>query len=152
VQRLAVALLTILALVSLCAACGKSASKAASSETYGATPEEAALAWAKAMQGGDAETAAAYWAYNEEARRQNEDWDSIPSGQRAQIIAKVREERIATLKTQMAVWRSATGQLTAQVSGDSVVISADGQRVAQIGCAKTAKGYQVYDPTAIGAR
>ncbi len=147
-RRPAISILTVFTIVIAGAGCGKSAPK----EAYGATPDEAALAFAKAMQAGDAETAASYWAYNEESRRQNEDWDSFPSGQRGQIIAKVREERIAALGQQAAAWKAASGDLTAQAAGDAVTIVAGGAPVAQVTCVKAKEGYQVIEATTAGGR
>jgi hypothetical protein len=132
-----------LLLVSLAAltvvGCGSKTPKAAS----GSTAQETALAFGKALQQGKAELAAAYWAYDAEARKQNEDWSSIPAGQRSEIIGKVREERIAALKSLMPTLQGTKGDLEAAAQGDTVALSAGGAPLLVVTCVKSSGGYQV---------
>lgn len=121
------------------AGCGTKASKAAS----GATPQETALAFGRALQQGKPELAASYWAYDVEAKKQNEDWASIPPGQRSQIVAKVRDERTAALGTLMPTLQGAKGDLQATAQGDVVALSTGGAPLLVVTCAKSATGYQV---------
>lgn len=116
----------------------------------GATATEAALGFAKALQSGSAEKAAAYWAYDHEARQQNEDWGSIPPGQRNQIIDKVRAERVTTLAPLATAMKAATGDLTASEQSGSVAVSAGGKVVLSVTCVQSGSEWKVADAKLAG--
>ena len=62
-----------------------------------ATAEEAAKAFADAMNARDYAKAARVFDYVEAARQQNENWDEIPPGQRDLIIKSLAENRAKQL-------------------------------------------------------
>jgi hypothetical protein len=119
--------------------CGRKAPE----QTSAATPQETALAFAKAMQQGKPEVAAGYWAYDVEAKSQNEDWNSIPTGQRNQILGKVREDKVTELKGLMAPVQAVKGDLTATVQDLVVTVSGGGKPCLAITCVKSGDGYKV---------
>jgi hypothetical protein len=61
--------------------------------------EGVAQAFAKCVTAGKTADAADLFDYVDGARRQNEDWDSIASGQRNLIVGKLKEEKASLLKS-----------------------------------------------------
>ncbi len=111
------ALVLILALMMLVSGCGRKASA-------GATASETAEAFAKALESGDLDGAAKCFDYVTQARSQNEDWDTIASGQRDLIVKKLRGDKapeLAALQTRLGanVTVGAVQNATAQLSGDA---------------------------------
>ncbi len=136
--RIRGALVVLLALALTLGCGGKSPTEAS-----GASAEEAALAVAKALQEGEPARAAAYWAYDAEARAQNPDWDSFPPGQRGQIKAKLRESKAGELQAMVSAFQAAGADLTAQVEGDVVALSGQAGPVAYVRVVSGEGGYKV---------
>jgi hypothetical protein len=94
----AILLLTmVLALAAIFSGCGKKS-------TVGATADATAQAFAAALEAGQYDAAASAFDYIAEARKQNENWDDIPSGERSQIIkkvAKMKAEELPALKQRL---------------------------------------------------
>ena len=86
------------ALLSLCWLSGCKGKGGAKTDT----PEGTAEAFVAEMAKGDTKAAAEHFAYDEEARAQNEDWDTFGEQQRNLIRQKMLEEK-ATLLDQMKV-------------------------------------------------
>jgi len=63
----------------------------------GATAQETAEGFARALEAGDLKAAAEAFDYVTEARSANPDWDDIPSGQRDLIINKLQETKATSL-------------------------------------------------------
>ena len=80
-----------LAAAALFPGCGKKA------EVAGATASETVEAFAAALDTEDFERAATAFDYVGSARKQNEDWDDIPAGQRKLIIGKLTEQKAGEL-------------------------------------------------------
>jgi len=76
-----------------CVGCG------AKKPVAGATAEETAKAFADALNAKDLKRAADAFDYVTFARANNENWDDIPSGQRGQIINKLKEQKLPELET-----------------------------------------------------
>ena len=116
-------LVILLALV-LCAAiagCGKKESAA------GATADATAKAFAEAMEAGQYEQAATAFDYLTEARKQNENWDDIPAGERAQITKKVAAQKADELKA--VKQRLGSGIKAGTAQGDTVSVGGSGGSV-----------------------
>ena len=94
------------------------------------TAEEAAKAFCDAISKGDTEAAAALFDYAAYGRANNEDWDSIPTGQRSSIVAKLKDSKVGELATQFPAGTSLSFSATGQ-SGDEAVfaLSAGGSLV-----------------------
>ncbi len=133
--------LAVAACVAAClvVGCGAKTPKQAT----GSTPQETALQFGEALQEGKPDVAAAYWAYTTEARAQNEDWGSIPPGQRSEIVGKLREQKTTELEALVGPMKAAQGELQASAQDTSVTLSAGGAPVLVVTCAKTEDGYQV---------
>jgi hypothetical protein len=112
-------------------------------EVAGETPELAATEFAQALANGNTELAAAYWAYDEQARKDNPDWDSFPPGQRSQIKRKLRESKASELGSHTGLFADVSGALEASAEGETVTLSAGGQPLAVVSVTKTDAGYQV---------
>jgi len=123
------------------AGCGR---KKAWTETSGNSPMAAASGFAEALRTGNLDEAAGYWAYDTEAKAQNEDWDSIPSGQRQQIKSKVRQDRIKSLKPLVDAVKQGKGALHATGNGPKVaVIDDNNATVLIVTVAQEGSGYKV---------
>lgn len=83
-------LVTVLGLC--CAGCS------AKKPVAGATAEETAKVFADALNSRDFARAAEAYDYITFARAENENWDDIPSGQRQQIIARLKSQKVDELK------------------------------------------------------
>jgi hypothetical protein len=140
------ALVCVIALAPL-VGCGK---KASAEPTSASTPQETALAFAKALQQGKHEAAAGYWAYEAEARSQNEDWGSIPTAQKNEILAKVRENKATELRDQMGKLQAYQGELTATAQDVVVTVSGGGKAYLTVTCAKSGDGYKVLKAEPLG--
>ncbi|MBD3176102.1 MAG: hypothetical protein GF320_13060 [Armatimonadia bacterium] len=116
----------------------------------GDTPEAAAKAFAQALADDNTELAATYWAYDEQARKDNPDWDSFPPGQRSQIKRKLRESKASELGSHTGLFADVSGALEASAEGETVTVSADGQPLAVVSVTKTDAGYQVAGLAPIG--
>ncbi len=127
----------------LCTLLAVGCGKKTPAEAAGDTPEAAGTAFVQALVAGDTRTAAAYWAYDAQARQDNPDWDSFPPGQRSQIKAKLRDEKASELKSSASVLAGAGRNLEAVTQGDQVTVSADGKPLAMVSVVRTDKGYQV---------
>jgi hypothetical protein len=90
------------------------------------TPEAVAQAFVDAMAKGDTSQAAGLWDYVSEARKQNQDWDEIPSGQRSQIIAKQREAKAGELGAVKAYFGAGMKAEQAQVIGTTATVGVPG--------------------------
>ena len=109
IARAATALAVFAALAAVgVGGCGKSGGAS--------TPEAAAKDFVAALQAGDYAKAADMMAWDDIARQQNPDWDSIPSSQRSLIVGKLKEQMQGTLS-----------QLSGRVQGAQVSgVSASG--------------------------
>jgi hypothetical protein len=92
----------------------------------GGTPESVAQAFADAMARGDTAKAADLCDYVTEARQQNENWDEIPSGQRGQIIGKLKESKRAELESLRGSFTSGMKAGSPQVTGASATVTLQG--------------------------
>lgn len=133
----------LLAWGALCVLVGAGCGKKTPAEAAGQTPEEAAKAFATAMATGNTMEAAAYWAYDAQARQDNPDWDSFPPGQRSQIKAKLRESKAGELQGSTPLFARADRGAETSAQGDQVTVSADGRPLAVISVTKSQSGYQV---------
>jgi len=133
----------LLGWATLCVLVGVGCAKKAPAEAAGQTPEETAKAFAAAMASGDTKTAAAYWAYDAQARQDNPDWDSFPPGQRSQIKAKLRESKAEELRAGASVFAGADKGAETAAQGDQVTVSASGRALAVISVTQSDSGYQV---------
>jgi hypothetical protein len=96
------------------------------SKSGGGAPESVAQAFADAMASGNLAKAADQWNYITEARAQNENWDDIPSGQRSQIIGKLKESKQADLEALKGGFASGMKAGPAQVAGTSATVQVTG--------------------------
>ena len=96
------------------------------SRSGGGTADSAAQAFVRAMASGDLAGAADQWNYVNDARRQNEDWDTIPSGQRGQIIAKLKESKQRELEAMKAYFGSVMKAEPAQTTSTTATIQVSG--------------------------
>ncbi|MFQ6132941.1 MAG: hypothetical protein ACE5R4_12950 [Armatimonadota bacterium] len=83
--------------VALAAGCGGGASSGA---------KDAARQFLEAITKRDTSAAADLFAYDTLARQQNEDWDSLPQGQRALITDQVRQAKVGELMQWAALFSS----------------------------------------------
>ena len=91
------------------------------------TPEAVAQAFADAMASGNKQAAAAVWDHVAEARKGNSDWDEIPSGQRQQIITKLKSSKADELALQASAFASGMKAGTATTSGDTATVQVSGE-------------------------
>ncbi|NLN89908.1 MAG: hypothetical protein GX134_07070 [candidate division WS1 bacterium] len=133
----------LLGWATLCVLVGVGCGKKAPAEAAGQTPEETAKAFAAAMASGDTKTAAAYWAYDAQARQDNPDWDSFPPGQRSQIKAKLRKSKAEELRAGASVFAGADKGAETAAQGDQVTVSGSGRALAVISVTQSDSGYQV---------
>ena len=96
------------------------------------TPEAVAQAFADAMAKGDTQAAAALWDYVAEARKGNSDWDDIPSGQRQQIVTKLKSAKADELAPQAATFASGMKAGTATTSGTTATVQVSGESQAGV--------------------
>ena len=124
-KRSAVLLCSIglLAFLLFVVGCGKSGG--------GSSPEAAAQAFVAALQAGDYARAADMMAWDEIARRQNPDWDSFPSSQRALIIGKLKQQMQSTLQ-QLAARAKGAQVSNVSVSGNMAQATAGSLRITLI--------------------
>ena len=106
--------------------CGKGAK-----EIVADTPEGTVKAFVAAMKKGDVKTAATAYAYNSEAKEQNENWADIPSGQRSQIIHKLQESKAEKLQGEASSYKGDIQVGAAQTQGGEawITITAGGQQI-----------------------
>ncbi|MBM3474588.1 MAG: hypothetical protein FJX75_15095 [Armatimonadetes bacterium] len=116
---------TVLALAATLAA-GALIGPGCKSKTPTNTPEAVAQAFADAMAKGDTQAAAGLWNYVAEARKSNSDWDDIPSGQRQQIISKLKSSKVDELGTQTSLFASGMKAGTATTSGATATVQMSG--------------------------
>ena len=92
----------------------------------GTTPEATAQAFVDAMKAGEYDTVAAGFDYETYARANNEDWDSIPSGQQTQIFHKLQDEKAQELQALAGMFagEASVGQVQAQGGSASAIINA----------------------------
>ena len=92
----------------------------------GTTPEATAQAFVEAMKAGEYDTVAAGFDYETYARANNEDWDSIPSGQQTQIFHKLQEEKAQELQALAGMFagEASVGLVQAQGGSASAIINA----------------------------
>jgi len=96
------------------------------SKSGGGTPDSVAQAFVRAIGSGDMAGAADRWNYVNDARKQNEDWDNIPSGQRGQIIAKLKESKQGELGAMRAYFGSRMRAEAAQITGATATVQVTG--------------------------
>lgn len=118
-KRLAPLLIIILALA-LLAGCGGGKPKSA---------RAVADLYLTYMKDGKYLEAAKLWDYETDARRQNEDWDSIVESQRTLIIDKLAEEKSQSLKMWDGYFPTATKIVEFNETGDSAHATLEGGRV-----------------------
>jgi len=89
------------------------------------TPEGIAKGFADAMADGDMDAAAELCDYITQARKDNENWDDIPSGQRSQIIRKLQELKRPELQALASLFGSGmeVGQTNASGSTAGVTLT-----------------------------
>ncbi|MEN6545564.1 MAG: hypothetical protein ABFE07_05930 [Armatimonadia bacterium] len=121
-KRLAPLMILILAL-SLLAGCGGGKPKSA---------RAVADSYLSYMKGGKYLEAAKLWDYETDARKQNEDWDSIVESQRTLIIDKLAEEKAESLKMWEGYFPPATKITEFNETGDSAHAALDGGRVSAL--------------------
>ncbi|HCA46700.1 MAG TPA: hypothetical protein DEP45_04865 [Armatimonadetes bacterium] len=92
----------------------------------GPTPQATAQAFVDAMKAGEYDTVAAGFDYETYARANNEDWDSIPSGQQTQIFHKLQEEKAQELQALAGMFagEASVGQVQEQGTSASAIINA----------------------------
>ncbi len=90
------------------------------------SPESVAQAFADAMAEGDTADAAALWNYVTDARKSNPDWDDIPSGQRGQIVGKLKESKKGELESQTGYFAGEMKAGAPNVSGTSATVEVRG--------------------------
>lgn len=90
------------------------------------TPEAVAQGFADAMASGETGRAAELWSYVSEARKGNPDWDEFPSGQRSQIVSKMKDMKEDELRPQTARFAAGMQAGTASVSGTSATVQLEG--------------------------
>lgn len=93
------------------------------------TPAACLATLTAAIESGDFATAAACFEYDEQAKKQNEDWESIASGQRKLIIGKLRERKAGALQSaaqqylglgyEIGTVNESSGQATVQLKAAS---------------------------------
>lgn len=110
---------------SLVGGCGK---RAATTSASAEGPDAVAAAFDKDMRNNDVEAAAKLFAYDTIARARNEDWDSIPAGQRRLILARVRDDRVTELARIQPVYvNGGYAPGPAQASGPRASVAFQGQ-------------------------
>ncbi len=88
----------------------------------GSSPKATAEAFVEQMKAGNYDVVAAGFEYETYARANNENWDSIPAGQRDLIISKLQERKAAELQ---ALSGMMTGEVTvgeARAEDDAQVV------------------------------
>jgi hypothetical protein len=96
------------------------------SKAPGNTAEAVTQAFVDAMAKGDTQGAAELWDYVAEARKGNQDWDDIPSGQRGQIIGKLKASKAEELAQQASAFGPGMKAGLASASGEAVTVTAEG--------------------------
>ncbi|HQK94758.1 MAG TPA: hypothetical protein PLD23_14710 [Armatimonadota bacterium] len=99
-----------------------------------------------AIGSGDAEAAADLFDYEAYARAHNEDWDDIATGQRNEIIGKIRADKTASLKAQLGSLQGDLGYTSAgpATGGQAVYsVTANGVPVGNVTVRQTGKGWKV---------
>lgn len=84
------------------------------------------------MKSGKYLEAAKLWDYVTQARRDNEDWDSIVESQRKLIIDKLAEEKAESLKMWAGYFPPATKIIEFNETGDTAHAALDGGRVSAL--------------------
>jgi len=90
------------------------------------SPDSVAQAFAEAMAAGDTADAAALWNYVTDARKSNPDWDEIPSGQRGQIVGKLKDSKEGELESQTGYFAGEMKAGAVNVSGTSATVEVQG--------------------------
>jgi len=141
VQRLAFVALILMAMV-VALGCGKR--EEVSQQAAAPTPEDAALTVARCLANGDSTTAAAYWAYDEEARAKYDDWDTLSASEKAQRIEKLRVLKGRQLHKLVPLFDNAKGEIRCdQSSGPTIRVFDDSSTLAEITVVKEDTGYRV---------
>jgi len=140
VQRLAFVALILMVMVAV-SDCGK---KQANPQAAAPTPEDAALTVARCLASGDSTTAAAYWAYDLEAREKYTNWDSLPPSEQARVVERLRVLRGRQLHKLVPVFGSAKGEIKCDATGGSTIrVFDDASTLAEITVVKEDTGYRV---------
>ena len=84
----------------------------------GDTPRATAEAFVKAVKAEQYDAIAAGWDYETYARTENPDWDSIPEGQRKQIINKLMAQRAEAVKAMAGMFSGDVEVREPQVRGN----------------------------------
>jgi hypothetical protein len=133
-RRPLVALLPVLLLPSLllvgCKSGGKSAQSVA--DTY-----------VGLMKNQNYEQAAKLWDYETQARKDNEDWDSIQEGQRKLIIDRVAAEKATSLKLWSSYFPGGTKVAQVQESGETATAQLEGGRVSRLELVKMGEEWKI---------
>lgn len=122
----------LLALLIACAGC----------RSGGKSAETVARTYVGLMANGKYEEAAKLWDYETQARRDNEDWDSIQEGQRTLIIDKLAAEKATTLKLWSGYFTGAK-VLEVQESGETAVAQLDGGRAKRVELVRMGEHWKV---------
>ncbi len=89
----------------------------------GATPTATAEGFIEAMKATEYDTVAAGFEFDTYARANNDDWDSIPSGQRSQIVRKLREDQANKLEALAGMFTGEATVGTVQEQGGSAIVA-----------------------------
>jgi hypothetical protein len=87
--------------------------------------------------------AAKLWDYVTQARKDNEDWDSIQEGQRKLITDKLAADKAPSLKLWSGYFPAATKVAEVQESGDSATAKLEGGRVERLELVKIGEAWRI---------
>ncbi len=92
----------------------------------GDTPKATAEGFIEAMKAGDYKKVAQGFEFETYARANNDDWDSIPPGQRSQIVGKLRENQAGELEALAGMFtgEASVGNVQEQGGSATVIINA----------------------------
>jgi hypothetical protein len=130
-----VAVLGAAALLALaCIGCGGKVTK---------TARGTAQAYVNYMKAGKYKDAALLWDYEEQARRDNENWDDIVQSQRKLIIDKLADEKAGTLKMWSSHFAGDVKVVEVVENGDSAKAVLDGGRVSGLDLIKMGEAWRI---------
>ena len=133
-RRIAIALLPVLLVPTLLLAGCKSKTQSA---------EAVAATYVGLMKNEKYDEAAKLWDYETQARKDNEDWDSIQEGQRKLILDKVAAEKATALKLWSGYFPGETQVAQVQESGESATAQLEGGRVQRLEMVKMGENWKI---------
>lgn len=108
-----------------------------------ATPRAVAAQYLGYMKAEKYDAAAKLWDYDTEARKQNDEWDSIQEGQRALIKDKLAVDKANSLKLWTGYFPAAAKISAVQESGDTAFAEIEGGRVGRLNLAKVDEEWRI---------